>query len=276
MPDFDKNLQPIIKDTSVSSLNPGVGEARDFAGPDPGRTIWDAPKIDISEKDPYSELKKLSESSSFREKGVFVTDAVLNANKRYETYNPTIENQEDFASYGQSNWTKAANGLMKGVNLTATTVIGGFGMVVGAGAAIMPGGKFSDIWDNPIMQGLDEWNNKVDNEYLPNYASQVETEADWYSTDNWFTTNFLFDKVIKNSGFAVGAMISGNIANGLIGAAGARIGVSLARSATALEAANGFKVFTPLLRGAARTFSAGKNIEAAEVLAARITGLSEG
>ena len=66
--------------------------------------------------------------------------------------------------------------------------------------------KLSSIWDNEIMQGLDKWNNKVDQEYLPNYYSEKETNADWYDRDNWMTTNFLFDKVIKNAGFAVGAV----------------------------------------------------------------------
>ena len=85
-------------------------------------------------------------------------------------------------------------------------------MLYGLGSS-MATGRLADIWDNQGLRGLDEWNNKVDQEYLPNYYTKVENEAKWYSTDNWFKPNFLFDKLIKNSGYAVGAMFSGNIAN---------------------------------------------------------------
>ena len=41
-------------------------------------------------------------------------------------------------------------------------------------------------------------NKEIDNRYLPNYYADKEKNAAWYSTDNLFTANFLFDKLIKN------------------------------------------------------------------------------
>ena len=60
-------------------------------------------------------------------------------------------------------------------------------------------GRLADVWDNEVMRGLDDINTKIDNEILPNYYTDKEKNANWYSTDNWFKTNFLFDKLIKNS-----------------------------------------------------------------------------
>ena len=124
-------------------------------------------------------------------------------------------NNEDVWAQQQGILSKAVSGTLKGLNLAATTVAGGFAMVGGAVAAPFTG-KLSTIWENPVMQNLDKWNETVDQKYLPNYYSDTEKNAEWYSTDNLFTANFLFDKLIKNSGFAVGAMVSGNIMNSLL------------------------------------------------------------
>lgn len=272
MPDFDKNLQPIIKkdeapsvDVKIKALKPspvtpvGFGGQSDYSGT---RSVFD-------------KLNDATKNSDFTEKGIFITNKELSENKRYSAFNPTIPNYEDFAAYGQSNWDKAANGLLKGVNIAGTTVAGGLGMLLyGAPKAIF-GGKLSYLWDNEVMNKLDEWNTKVDNEYLPNYYTQAEKDAAWYSPTNWFTTNFLFDKLIKNSGFAVGAMVSGNIANAGLLRLGAGVGRLAASGASLAESSQAFKMFTPLLRNTARAFSAGKNIEAAAILEKQISSVAD-
>jgi hypothetical protein len=262
MPDFDKDLNPIIKREESTTLEPyvkaikpydlSVQRASDYAG----------------EADVFSELSALSKKSNTDILRPFVTNATLEANKRYETYNPIIGNQEDFAAYGQSTMEKGINGILKGTNLAATTVAGGFGMLGGIVGSMFTG-KLSTIWDNPVMRELDKWNEKVDNEYLPNYYTQAEKDAEWYARDNWMTANFLFDKLIKNSGFAVGAMVSGNVANAALKGLGAGIGAALA------EGSQGFKLFTPYLRNISRAFSAGKNLEAAALLEGEISSIAD-
>ena len=202
-----------------------------------------------------------------------VTTEQLYGARRFDFYDPT-KGENEFA-YGQSTMDKAINGTLKGLNLAATTVAGGFGVVAGTARWILPGGKLSDIWDNPIMNGLDKYNNEVDNYILPNYYTDAEKNASWYSTENWLTSNFLFDKLIKNSGFAVGAMVSGNIASGLFGAAGAAIGGVAMRGSLLAESSQAFKLFTPLLRNTARAFSSAKNIEAAAILEKRISSIAD-
>ena len=274
MPDFDKNLQPIVEDNNDPFVPINIKAAKTFE-PMTFSSGSGGGLSDLAQKeDVFAELNAATKNSNFREKGVFVTNKDLEANKRYSFFNPTITNYEDFAAYGQSGWEQAANGVLKGTNLAATTVAGGFGVLYGGAKSLLTG-KLSSIWDNEVLKGLDEWNEKVDNEYLPNFYTQAEKDAAWYSTDNWLTTNFLFDKLIKNSGFAVGAMVSGNIVNAGLLRAGAALGRAAMVTATAAESSQAFKLFTPLLRNTARAFSAGKNIETAQLLESQLSSIAD-
>ena len=268
MPDFDKNLISTVNLPKEDVREPQVRAytAAELSSGTPN--LSHTPDI-------FDKLNEASRTSKYDRVGAFVTQDVLEANQRYTAYNPTIDNQEDFAAYGQGTVEKAVNGILKGANLAATTVAGGFAMLGGAVQWALPGGKFSDIWENPVMVALDEWNNKVDQLYLPNYYTDVEKNANWYSTDNWLTSNFIFDKVIKNAGFAVGAMYGGNLANAFLKGAGALAGGFAAEAAVAAEASQAFKMFTPLLRNTARAFSAAKNIEAATALERGISSIAD-
>jgi hypothetical protein len=271
MPDFDRNLSSIVREGTPEQFIPTVGPVRtpalnlpSTATPDLSRT----PSV-------LDEIAALGAKAKPNTMRPFVTNAELDANKRYPTYNPTIANQEDFFAYGQSGWEKALNGTLKGTNLAATTVAGGFAALGGAIASALVTQKLSTIWDNPVMNALDKWNEKVDNEYLPNYYTEIEKNASWYSTDNWMTTNFLFDKFIKNAGFAVGAMYGGNIANAGLLRAGLGLGKRLSKLAGMVEASQAFTKFTPYLRNAARAVSVSENAKAYEILASKIGNIAE-
>ncbi len=276
MPDFDQNLQPALQAQGIPAPEQvNVKAAKQVNPLDPGRSILPAPNLgDGGGDNAYAELNRLSQKSDFGGKGIYVSNAELKSNQRYDAHNPTLENEEDFYAQRQSAFSKGTNGILKGVNLAATTIAGGFGMVGGLANSAFSG-RLADVWDNPVMRELDEWNEKVDNQYLPNYYSEKESNSHWYQASNWFTANFLFDKLVKNSGFAVGAMVSGNIANGLLGAAGAAIGAGAMELATVSESAQAFKIFTPLLRNVARGFSAAKNIEVAGILEKELTSVAD-
>jgi len=203
-----------------------------------------------------------------------VTANELYENRRYDVFARDIIDIEDQNANAQSGFSQAANGILKGANLAATTVAGSFGMLYGTVSA-MGSGRMADVWDNPVMQKLDEYNNEVDQNYLPNYYTDEEKNASWYSTDNWFTTNFLFDKLVKNAGFAVGAMVSGNMANGALKGIGAGVGAFAAEGALMAESSQAFKLFTPLLRNTARAFSNAKNKEVATILEKNISSIAD-
>jgi len=259
MPDFDKDLRPVLlnKDEALPELgNPLV--------PTPSTPY--AQSVQARQSGPNTAIDAFfGAGPKVTEMAPTVSVAELQANKRYGIYNPETIDIEDQKANAQSDAVKAASGVLKGLNLAATTVAGGFAMLGGTVQSMFTG-RLADIWDNEGMRRLDEWNNKVDQEFLPNYYTNQEKNAAWYSTDNWFTTNFLFDKLIKNSGFAVGAMVSGNIANAAIKAAGTGIAGLAESAAVASEARSGMGLYSRFLKNTARAFSAGKNIEAASVL----------
>ena len=266
MPDFDKDLNPILlnKDESLPVLpNPATPRPNNYSGFEGSDLAGRQPVDPIFGRGPI--ISPMAPTVSAKE---------LYDNRRYDVYSSDIVDQEDQSAYAQSGLEKAKNGLLKGVNLAATTIAGGFGMIGGAAQSTFTG-RLADIWDNPFMQGLDKWNNEVDQTYLPNYYTNVEKNAKWYSTDNWITTNFLFDKVIKNAGFAVGAMVSGNIINAGLLRAGASLGKAAMAGATAAESSQAFKIFSPLLRNTARAFSNGKNIEAAALLEGELSSIAD-
>lgn len=266
MPDFNKDLSPILvnKNTELPQFdNPSTPIPSSYMGMGQydlsGRDVEDP----IFGKGPV--VSKLLPT---------VTASELYENRRYDNYSADTLDIEDQNANAQSNWEKATNGILKGANLAATTVAGGFGMLYGAATSPFTG-RFADIWDNPIMRKLDAYNTEVDQNFLPNYYSNKEKNAEWYSTDNWMTTNFLFDKLVKNAGFAVGAMVSGNIANAALKTSGAVIGAGLDALATEATAAQSFKLFTPLLRNTARAFSSAKNTEAAAILEQELSSISD-
>ena len=268
MPDFDKDLRPVL-------LN------KDEALPELGNPLVPTPSTPYTQSVQARQSGPKTAIDTFFGAGPKVTEmaptvsvAELEANKRYGIYNPETIDIEDQKANAQSAAVQASSGILKGLNLAATTVAGGFGMLGGVVQSMFTH-RLADIWDNEAMRQLDEWNNKVDQEYLPNYYTNQEKQAEWYSSDNWFTTNFLFDKLIKNSGFAVGAMVSGNLANAAVKGIGAGVGAWADAKATTQIANQAMKWYTPLLKNTARAFSSGKNLEVAEALKNGLSTVTE-
>lgn len=127
---------------------------------------------------------------------------------RYPYYSPFVPSNEDLYGSYQAWYSKAGNGILKGAGLALTTFLNGTaGLITGIGSAISDG-KMSSFYDNDFTRQLDAFNNYMEDRF-PNYYSDMERDAEWYSPDNLFTANFLFDKVIKNLGFSVGALGAG-------------------------------------------------------------------
>ena len=282
MPDFDKNLQSVTEKVKtklpesplISIPTPDLNVAlpdlsAQYASKEPMQK-------DLSNRKGEDALKKFfGDGPVVTRMAPTITAQEAYQNRRYDKYAPEIVDMENQKAYNQSVLDKAVNGVLKGTNLAATTVAGGFGMLYGIGKAVTVSHKISDIWDNEATRALDDWNTKVDQEFLPNYYTNVEKNAAWYSTDNWFKANFLWDKLVKNAGFAVGAMVSGNIVNAGIGAIGKGLGAAAMAGATASEASQGFKIISPLLKNMARAFSQGKNVEVAGILKKELASIAD-
>lgn len=120
---------------------------------------------------------------------------------------------EDIYAQGQSGWQQAWNATLKGGALAATTFVQStLGLVNGIFAAASDG-KFSSFYDNDFNRKLDDINKSLEDQ-LPNYYSAAERNSPWYT--NIFTTNFIFDKIVKNLGFMAGAAGSGMVFSKLL------------------------------------------------------------
>lgn len=130
----------------------------------------------------------------------------------------SISHLTDIRAENQPWYAQAAAGITKGAVLAGTTFIDGtLGLLYGLGQGIYNTldddentDFLSGIWDNPITQAMNSVN-EYSEKLLPNYYTEAQQNGPWYSADNIFSANFLFDKLIKNAGFMVGAAYSGGL-----------------------------------------------------------------
>ena len=129
---------------------------------------------------------------------------------RYDYFQPSSMgiNNEDVAAQYQGWGSKMVNGVLKGGNLALTTFLQGTVGAVNGLYQWANTGKFSSFYDNEFNRALDETNKYLE-DTLPNYYTNEELNANWYSPKYWATGNFWWDGVVKNLGFAAGAYASG-------------------------------------------------------------------
>ncbi|NBW37716.1 MAG: hypothetical protein EBR30_22390, partial [Cytophagia bacterium] len=126
---------------------------------------------------------------------------------RFEQTRPFTD-YEEMAAQQQSSFEQFRNGLGKMVGLAGTSFVSGTaGLIYGIGSAASTL-KFSNLYNNPVTQLMDQAQAGME-DYLPNYYTKAEQDAEWWSPDNWYTANFWGDKVLKNIGYGVGSIAGG-------------------------------------------------------------------
>lgn len=129
---------------------------------------------------------------------------------RYNTFVPGDYNNEDAYAQGQGWPSKMVNGVGKGLLLTGNTLLQTTVGTVNGIARMINDGKASSFYDNALNRWVDDVN-KAAEDVLPNYYTDVEKNASWYSPNKLVTANFFWDGIVKNLGFAAGAAASGSI-----------------------------------------------------------------
>jgi len=142
--------------------------------------------------------------------GRVITENEMDGSGRYDYFMPSSigVNNEEVAAANQGWGEKAVNGLLKGTYLVGSTFLQGTVGAVNGLYQWADTGQFSSFYDNEFNRTLDEGRAYLE-DALPNYYSQAELDADWYSPTYWMTGNFLWDGIVKNLGFAVGAYYTG-------------------------------------------------------------------
>lgn len=126
---------------------------------------------------------------------------------RYDKIFYGIDNEELYARR-QSAVDQLANGAAKMAGTFATSFLEGTVGIINGIGEMSSTGKFSSFYDNDFNRKLDELNKYLEDS-LPNYYSQAEKDAEWYSPKNIMSANFLGDKVLKNLGYSFGAIAGG-------------------------------------------------------------------
>lgn len=153
---------------------------------------------------------------------------------------PTQQDIDNQRAENQSALTQAAAGIAKGAILAGTTFIDGtVGLLYGLGQGIsnmVDGNKetsFSQgLWDNPITALMGQINDAAEKE-LVNYRTEEQINGPWYDPENLTSANFIFDTVVKNMGFTIGAAYSGGVYTKAISWGAKALGMARLGKATA-------------------------------------------
>ena len=127
---------------------------------------------------------------------------------RYNVFVPGDFNNEDAYAQGQGLGDKIVNSVGKGLALTGTTFLQSTAGLVNGIVKATSDGRAASFYDNELNRSLDEFNKSLE-DTLPNYYTDKEKSANWYSPAKLFTANFFWDGIVKNMGFAAGAALSG-------------------------------------------------------------------
>ena len=164
----------------------------------------------------YNLLDQASPKTGNDFPGVSGSDVDLSG--RYPKFYPGRNNEEMYAQ-SQGGFEKAYNGITKMAGIASATFINGtVGAVYGA-IKSSETGKISSFYNNDLANSLNEWTDTLENKYA-HYKTEREKNGSWWEPSNVFTGNFLWDGIVKNLGFSLGAAASGFAWGGALKAIG--------------------------------------------------------
>jgi len=147
-----------------------------------------------------------------------IPTAGIDMSGRYPTFYPGRDNEEMYAQH-QGSLEKAYNGVAKMAGVATTTFLEGTaGLVYGVYKGVKDG-KISSFYNNELTNSFNEFNKDWENKYA-HYRTERERNGSWWEPENLFTGNFLWDNIVKNLGFSLGAVGAGFAWGGALKAIG--------------------------------------------------------
>ncbi len=165
--------------------------------------------VDEERTDSLEELNKFASTpGDTRHSNKLVPLSELN----FDRYNSVLPgyNNEDAHAQNQGVASKMLSGVGKGLLLTGTTFLQSTAGLVNGIYQASADGRAASFYDNDFNRAIDEINRKAE-DFAPNYYTDVEKNARWYSPDKLVTANFFWDGIVKNLGFAAGAGLAGGV-----------------------------------------------------------------
>ena len=120
---------------------------------------------------------------------------------------PLLEEAYAQQQSGAEQWR---NGALKFLGTASSAFLSGTaGTIYGLGSMVR-NQRFASLFDNEINRKLDDKYKELEN-IVPNYMTQKQTDADWYSPDYLLTANFFSDGILKNLGYSLGTIGGGMV-----------------------------------------------------------------
>ena len=134
--------------------------------------------------------------------------AGIDSSGRYPKFYPGMDNESLYATY-QGTAEKLGNGVAKFVGIAGSTFVNGTAGLVYGAIDWAKTGKFSSMFENDLTKQLNDFNNEYLESTFANYKTERERNGDWWEPENLLTANFFADNIVKNLGFAAGALAGG-------------------------------------------------------------------
>jgi len=135
----------------------------------------------------------------------------LYTGSRYASSRPYEEPMlEEMYAKNQSGVSQLINGSLKMAGTFSAALAGGTAGLLYGIKDFRNTGKFSSLFNNDATRMADDFSKKLE-DVLPNYMSQNEKDADWWSPDYLLTPNFVADGLLKNLGYTYGSIAGGKM-----------------------------------------------------------------
>lgn len=154
---------------------------------------------------------------------------------RYPKFYPGMDNESLYAA-NQGFFEKGANGVVKLAGVAGATFLNGTVGLVNGLNEFRKSGKFNSFYDNDLSNSLNDYTESLNDKYAF-YKTERERNGDWWEPTNLFSGNMLFDNIIGNMGFMVGAGAAGLLTGGLLSAGLKGIGAAAGLISTGAEGA---------------------------------------
>lgn len=137
----------------------------------------------------------------------------IDTSGRYPKYFTGIDNESLYAD-NQGFFEKGFNGVAKMTGIAGSTFLNGTVGLVNGMYEWYQTGKFSSIYDNSVSRELNEFTESL-TDSLAFYKTERQRNASWWEPENLFSGNMLFDNIVSNFGFMLGAGAAGIATGGL-------------------------------------------------------------
>jgi len=182
--------------------------------------VYQAPPVDLRTMKASDILASIPDKSGLdaADEPIYTAE---NQTRRYgDNFNPFVDNEENFAK-NQSAWSKFGNALVKTGAIAVSAFADGLLAIPDTIRGLSGGNVYKNSWE----QSLDNWQTNLEDKF-PNYYTKWEQDHPFLSAIPFSggAANFWSDKVLKNTGFTIGAIGSAALTDVTIGAISEGIG----------------------------------------------------